>query len=242
MPRGQPDFGVYAVKETVAGLADIGELAARLGSIVTFDRRGDVVWLEDFEGSLSRWTEAGSGTDHAAIISAESAHHGSFSCKITTGKDGDKLGGITHTGVAMVLSKIGYEVSFTLDSDIDIIEWRFTYYDGSLGYQTVIYFDYTNKKLQYRDTSQNLVDIATGVNLHYGSQLYHTVKFVTDLVNKKYNRVIFDNVAYDLSDIALRTWTSSLFPRYLINIFTETLTDTNVSNHIDNVIITQNEP
>ncbi len=120
--------------------------------------------------------------------------------------------------------------------------WRFTYYDGSLGYQAIIYYDFTNKKLQYRDTSQNLIDIATGVKLHYGSQLYHIVKFVLGLVNKKYNRVIFDNVAYDLSDIALRTWTSGLFPRYLINIFTATLTDTNVSSYVGSVIITQNEP
>ncbi|GAH55625.1 unnamed protein product, partial [marine sediment metagenome] len=31
MPKGQPDFGMYAVKETVSSLADMGELAVRLG-------------------------------------------------------------------------------------------------------------------------------------------------------------------------------------------------------------------
>ncbi|GAH95398.1 unnamed protein product, partial [marine sediment metagenome] len=40
--RGQPDYAALAPKEIAASISDMGEVAARLGSIVTYDKRGDV--------------------------------------------------------------------------------------------------------------------------------------------------------------------------------------------------------
>ncbi|MBA7692260.1 hypothetical protein ES703_100823 [subsurface metagenome] len=55
MPRGQPDFGQYQQKTVGATLADMGDLAVRLGSIVEYDRRGDIVLLDDFESPVLSW-------------------------------------------------------------------------------------------------------------------------------------------------------------------------------------------
>jgi len=53
--HGTPDWGVTAGARTVYQMTDLGELAVRLGSIVTHDRRGDVIFLEDFEEGMGRW-------------------------------------------------------------------------------------------------------------------------------------------------------------------------------------------
>ena len=58
MPRGQADFGQYAVKEVSASISDMGEVAARLGSIDIYDKRGDVVFFDNFEGAFLRWNRS----------------------------------------------------------------------------------------------------------------------------------------------------------------------------------------
>lgn len=242
MPRGQPDFGTYAVKETVSSLADVGELAARLGSIVTYDRRGDVIWFDDFENDLSAWYEAGTGTNHDAYVDAHSARNGAFSCKLVTGSGGYGTGMIVHLGGGLVLSKVGLEVSWTLRTTLDQLRLHFLYYDGETEYDYRIRWDKPSSKLQYYNTVPDFVPFTPARTLTYNEHLYHTLKFVMDLPNKKYGRVILDNVTYDLSDYSVRTRDSTTPPKYELSIATQVIADSNVTSFIDDVIITQNEP
>ncbi|GAH83946.1 unnamed protein product, partial [marine sediment metagenome] len=55
MPRGQPDFGMYASASTIGSVSDLAELAVRLGSINIFDRRGKVIDFDDFEDVRKGW-------------------------------------------------------------------------------------------------------------------------------------------------------------------------------------------
>ncbi len=242
MPRGQPDFGLYAVKETVTGLADVGELAARLGSIVTFDRRGDVIWLDNFENDLSAWYEAGTGTDHDAYMSAESSRNGAFSCKLITGSGGYGTGKIVHLGSGLVHSKIGVEVSWTLKTTLDQLRLKFLYYDGETSYDYRIRWDKPSSKLLYYNADADFIAFTPARPLSYSDYLYHTLKFVMDLPNKKYNRVILDNIPYDLSAYSVRTDSTTAAPKYELTIATQVIADSNVASYVDDIIITQNEP
>ncbi|GAI49683.1 unnamed protein product, partial [marine sediment metagenome] len=67
MSRGQPDYGSSAVKEVAGTLADMGELAARLSSIVEYDRRGDVVYLDDFEEPVLKWSPLAAGAGYIRL-------------------------------------------------------------------------------------------------------------------------------------------------------------------------------
>ena len=55
MAHGARDFGIYAPKETIVTIEDLGELAVRLGSPVNYDRKGDVVWVDGFEDGIDKW-------------------------------------------------------------------------------------------------------------------------------------------------------------------------------------------
>jgi len=54
MPRGHPDYGQAGPTSLIATVPDLGELAARLGSNNTWDRRGFILWYDDFEASVLR--------------------------------------------------------------------------------------------------------------------------------------------------------------------------------------------
>ena len=59
MTHGVQDFGASSGQNSTYGLTDLGELAVRLGSPVSFDRRGDVVMMETFEDGLDAWVTDG---------------------------------------------------------------------------------------------------------------------------------------------------------------------------------------
>ncbi|GAI56753.1 unnamed protein product, partial [marine sediment metagenome] len=79
MAHGQPDFGMYQIAKTIYRLADMGELAVRLGSIVTHDRRGDVIWMDNFDSGIAKWYQFASDDDGLVEWSAERSRSGGFS-------------------------------------------------------------------------------------------------------------------------------------------------------------------
>ncbi|MBA7590871.1 hypothetical protein ES708_33013 [subsurface metagenome] len=242
MPRGQPDFGVYAVKETVSGLADSGELAARLGSIVTYDRRGDVVWFDDFQGDLAAWHLGRGGTGADAYITADYAKRGAFCCKMISGANDGGYMAITHYGGGLVFSKLGVEISFTLNIFTTELRVPFIYYSGTNWYDAAIRLYPVDREIKYKGNDNLFHSFATLTKIHTSSYVFHTLKYVLDLPNGKYNRVLLDNVVYDLSDIALKIRTSDTFPYHTFNILAMTAEDTNKTSYVADAIITQNEP
>ena len=60
------------------------ELAARLGSPDTFDRRGDVLWMDDFESGL-KWRTSLLGTGSLIDLTATMAASGGKCCRLVTG-------------------------------------------------------------------------------------------------------------------------------------------------------------
>ncbi|GAG14536.1 unnamed protein product, partial [marine sediment metagenome] len=126
MPHGVKPYGRTEAQNTVFGLQDMGELAARQGSIVTFDRRGNVIWYDDFESSLNKWLLYDLGVGAAVVESNEAARNGLVSCKVTTSAVLGQYSGIRHDHMIPVLSKLGFEISAAHENNIlDIyFQWQ----------------------------------------------------------------------------------------------------------------------
>lgn len=236
------DYGIYTPKTTLAALEDMAELAARLGSIVTFDRKGDVVWLDDFESGLSKWLTHGTGTDKAIEISSESSRDGGFSAKLTPGNAEDNYAYIHHRAAMPVKSKIGLEFSFTMELYVKILEARLELYDGTHGFYTRIRFDDEEHKLYYFNSEGNPVEFASEVTLFRQDKVFHTLKFVVDFEEEKYDRCILNNTQYDLSTYAIQKTEVALAPLLAEYIYVYNGADGLHPILIDNVILTQNEP
>jgi len=220
--QGSPDYA-QSVSNTplAAPLVDqdqIRELAKRVNGFPSLDRRGDVILWEDFESGLGTkvvWT--GGGT---MSITIGSSNTGSFAARHTGG--GGVLAGNTAT---MRLpyrgkSKIGFEFFFKPISATDFFpdnasgitaEIDIKLADGvnliDFGIQAQARVK-GNTDYAYSSNRMDLM-LADGVhsdpiaeaivNTPAGPGRYINCKLVGDFLNKKYTRLIFDGVEYNLS-------------------------------------------
>ena len=220
----------------------MAELAARLGSIVTFDRRGDVVWMDDFESGVEKWVISGSGTGYGCVSSAEKAKTGGWSAKLTTGQLINYLGQMRHYQSYPALSKIGFEVSFVIHLNLGGIRLELGLYTGTTFYVAMIDICPTPPNLGYYDENFAYQTIAHDISIAAWDYLFHTAKLVANFETGKYTRLIFDNYSYDLSSAKMYSSPSSTSPNLFVTIIATPSVNANESTYIDDVIITQNEP
>jgi len=226
---------------TIFGQIDQGELAARLGSINTFDRRGDTIWMDDFESSTLKWRMGDFGVDADVKISADTAMMGDSCCKLTAGKGANGLASITRYIHPKILGKIGFEFSFTVNDDTKTVQGSIYHFDGTTEYTSLVTYNHSTSKLQYTDNDAGTVDLAVGYTLEDLLDTFHTMKIVIDSSTKKPVRVMVDENSYDLSAYTAKENAGAGGERIQLAI-------THISDHaavksiyVDNVILTQNE-
>jgi len=243
MPHGLPDYGLISARKTVYPMVDLGEAVARLGSIDTFDRRGDVIWLDDFEADDDKWEVYKYGDGALGEVSSLRARSGQFSMKLRTGKDGAQGINAMRRFPYPVLSKTGVEFHFTVDPNTAYIYLLFELYDGT--YRTVygIRYDKGANLLAYCSGPDVYTPFATGVNLYHNVYLFVAFKLVVDLEGGKYVRLIVNNTTYDMSAYSPdKRGDTTTIPHLALAMEHFTGAEANVDIWADDVIITQNEP
>ena len=242
MPRDLPDWGAQSSQATVHEVTDLGELAVRLGSIDRFDRRGDVIWMDDFQDGLFKWSQGTAGTGAAVDLSFARARNGMLSCRLLAGSDGTRQALISRELHFPVLSGMGLEVSFEISSETDEVQFNFPLYDGVNFHDFRFIWSDALSELQYRDADANHVAFATGVDLSIAGGLFHIAKLVIDAENKEYARVIVDDTAYPLAGKTPYTIASAELPRIRARIENHGRAGSNDVVYLGDAIITQNEP
>lgn len=242
MTHGTPDWGQTAGVVTTYQLTDLGELAVRLGSIVTHDRRGDVAWMDGFEHGLGKWEGSLGGTGSAIGLSTEYARNGQYSALLTAGSDGLHQVQLAHSQSLAVLSCLGVEVSFQLGLVIDSLS---LYLDitapPSIYHFGLRWVDVSNL-LQILDSDNDWVTIASGLNLRPNETLFHTMKMVGDPSNERYLRVILNDVEYPLTAYPAQVHASAAVSRVRHTIILVGRDGQNDQAYIDDFIYTRNEP
>jgi len=225
----------------IFGQIDSGELAARLGSINTFDRRGNVLWMDDFEGASLNWQSTTLGVGAGVTLSTAYKLTGSQSCKLTTANTVNATADIYRYLSFPVLSKIGWEMAFTSDVDFDYLTWTMNLFSGTYWSTANIKYDNSEKKIYYGDSGGEWQDIAVVEELDDGPHLFNIIKLVADFNLRYYTRLILNDVEYPLSSYVMRHVESDIRPRLYIDYTIRTGVAANTSSYVDNVIITQNE-
>jgi hypothetical protein len=225
----------------IFGQIDSGELAARLGSIVTFDRRGNVVLMDNFESSTLKWRTTTNGTGAAIVISTGAAVSGDSSCKLTAGEGELGIAGIVKYVHPKILGKLGFEFSFTVDDDTESVRGTFAHFNGTTRYSSVVTYDHVNSKLMYTDNVAGNVDIATGVTLEDILGIFHTMKIVIDSSTNKPVRLLVNEDTYDLSAYTAKQQGGSGGEWVQIGVSHFSDHASVKSIYIDNAILTQNE-
>ncbi|MBA7568164.1 hypothetical protein ES708_09885 [subsurface metagenome] len=242
MPHGQVDFGAYAVKETVSSLADMGELAARLGSIVTFDRRGDVIWFDDFQSGFNAEVTAFEGASAKAEWCSEEAFRGGFSGHLVAGPAADDNIWIGWRLAYPALSKMGCELAFSFDGHAKEIELWFRLYGAGKTPNPKVKWIAADKTWSYLGDDNIFHVIEPVQDIRHHIDTTHVVKLVVDFVKGEYVRLISGEHEYDLSKYACHFSDFRLAPYLLVNfgVSTDGVDDANA--YMSHGIVTQNEP
>lgn len=242
MPHGQPDGGAYSVKETVASDADNAEQAARLGSIVTFDRRGDVVLLDNFEDNINKWAITLIGTGARIGLSSKTARNGGLCCELVTGDTTGNESEMSRFLSYPVLSKMGLEISMSLHSFVSPVIMYLHLEDGTTWTLGGLRYTPNTNTLDYFDSGGGWTPITTTLPLYLALQCFHTFKLVIDPATGRYVRAIVGPHLYDLSAHALRVAGHVLHNFLGVTFNVTARRDANESMFIADLIMTQNEP
>jgi len=228
---------------TIFEQIDDAELAARLGSINTFDRRGNVVFMEDFEGSTLSWFSYGNVPPAGGYLSNKRYRSRSQSCRMFCPDSAGNYGYIVTNTMLTTLSKTGLEVSFATNDHCDTIDLRLSIYTGGKRYVSYIRVALSLGKIQYVssiDPTTVWTDVITGITFDEITYSWYTLKFVVDPVTGYWTRLLFGNQTEDMSDKAIVTETTG---GEKIGLSMRAYTDgDSMECYFDNVIITQNEP
>jgi len=242
MGHGTPDWWGTEPTATVHKVSDLGELAARLGSIDTFDRRGDVVWLSGFEDGLAEFIPVRTGAGSDRNISTTTACKGAYSLKLTIGSNAEDMSGVEKWVPYPALSGFGGEVSFTWNTGLDRLEIWLILYDGTNRTYFAVNLSQTNGKIYYRNSAGGWTEIDSLPAWATATDLFHVAKLAIDLSTGKYMRLTLDNTGYSLAGISAEAPLSAVQPNLLFSVRAYGPGVTTPTIYVDDMIITQNEP
>lgn len=243
MPRGAPDWYMYRRGLGQDAMDDLLEQAARLGSIVLHDRRGDIVYLEDFAAGFNRWDSAVATPASTVNLSALTARHGNISVELHADDAADEFAQLIGQFPYPDPTRLGLECAFTVDNHSDHISWVLRVYDNvDDHYARAEYFPNTNL-LRLLPAPPGWYNITTTLDLYADDHHFHIFKMVIDLVTDMYVRLIIDDVEYDISAVPLNVApdpATNPYQRVEIENYTNATDESDV--YIDDVILTYNEP
>lgn len=237
-----PDDYKWMPGSTRFPLADLGELAARLGSIVTYDRRGEVIWLDDISKGVAPYYQTLNGTGSEVYTHNENSLFSGFTMRLVAGSDGGKLANISKDFSPMVLSKIGIEVGVSFPTDFDRFSVIITRYDGSHYHTALIQLDEVNDDIEIWKDDGTWEVIQSSISFTTSTTIYKRIKLVADMENLVYTRLLFDDLIFDLSSYGIRASVSAANPFHRINLSLVGRAANNDYCDVGYVIITDNEP
>lgn len=241
MGKDYPDWGGHYNDPMLFPLDDLAELAARLGSPVTYDRRGNVLWLYAFEHGLGLVETANSASSVAALSTTRS-EVGPFSCRLTTHTAADAWAYALRRVPRPVLSRVGFQVSVNFNNDNGLFQVDLAEYDGSAFNRARLRIDMDNRELQVNDAAAGWVAIATGLPDYTDAPYFIHMKLVVNLSDHTYVRAVVDNTEYDLSAYTMSASAGTTSPHLFCRAYLANAVASAAQVWVDSLIVTGSEP
>lgn len=242
MVRGAPDYSNVKSEQAIYTLMDLGELAARLGSIDVFDRSGNLVWMDDFEAATLNWETIIAGTGAAVALSTAQRLRGAQSCLLTCPSDAG-LNVMIDRWLAMLhQSTTSFEIAFAPDANITTFDIHLTVFNSGIRYSNQIRWDGVAKTISYFNAASAWTVFAIGVDLMTLYTGFNCAKLTVDLATGNYKRFRLNQTIYDLSGIAPAAAPVPHTPNLLLLVEVTGTIATNALCYVDNVLVKQNEP
>jgi hypothetical protein len=199
MPVGQPDWYASGQSQDLSTSIDIGELAARLGSAINYDRTGKLLFQDTFTRLDGLWVVTDGGISVAPAVDTTYAEYDDSALKTTL-----------NIGVAnyFVLSKyfrmwqdsfLSIEISNYSAFRPDAIKVAITKVQDQIAQYFNAWFYSGLTALKVLKTGLAWDVVFTGHTYEYDTHRFNTIKLDVDFANNYYRQVSVDDKVYDLS-------------------------------------------
>ena len=227
------------------------ELAARLGSLSTFDRRGTVFAYDDFEDVPLKWLSSfgtdGGGTGHSITLSDEYPSRGSGCMKIVPPNATNDYSRAHRFIGGAATHKIGMEMNITFKGTVNIKpSIIFRAFTGTRQINAGIRLQQSGLGgLSYlHDLHPHLDASYTTFNDDFllDKNTSYPLKFVVDLDNEKYVRCMFGGTEIDMSSYTPYAVDSTYCQRVQAEVYVVSNYADNPAMYFDDFILTIEEP
>lgn len=237
-----PDYQKYLPNSNRFSLQDMGELAARLGSVTHFDRRGEIVFYDTFDNGLGGWIVASSGAGASVSLVANHNYRYPYVCRLICGTSGNRHATIQKRLGGIETRRVGIEYMLAINLADYLIQFQTHVNDGINDYSIYLQFDGSNNQWSILNDGATYTLVATAP-LEVGSAyLYVPIKIVADLELGKYIRLLINNVEYDISSVNLLSQITSTAINYSVAVANYGDGSTLTELYLAHIIITANEP
>lgn len=241
MAKDHPDWGGTYVDLMNYPLDDMGELAARLGSPVTYDRRGSLLWGYDFKhGPGDFVTSLLYGSTLA--LDAEVWERSPFSIQLTTGTASYSVLSLHRLLAIPRLEMVGVQGSIRIGSNVGTVSFGMIHYDGEAYYLGQAQLDIANLYLGIVVDDVGVVAIDSDMPDLASASYFAHLKVVCDLSNHTYARVSLDGVEYDCTDYKMSEVANTDAPHLRTRLRLSNDGNGAANAWLDNLIVTAAEP
>lgn len=240
MTHGTKDWGT-ARGDVFILTDDLAELADRLYSIDVYDRRGTVVYMDDFSRGLGNWQTATGGAGAAVALSTAYPKWPPFGVKLTAGSSLSRYAKISRYMDNWGADAMGLEVSVAFGSDFSVFTLMLYLYDGANVHYAACQLNDVDGKVYYVDEDGLSREAGDWQHSDVALPPYVTMKMVADFSTDKYIRLMVDRVEYDLSAYSMQVVANTSY-RLLYAAFNHVgRSGSNDYCYVDGVILTQAE-
>lgn len=242
MVRTAPDYSNVTGGPPISGFYDQGEIAARLGSPVVYDKAGILIWYTDFEHGLQGSVFAVDDTDSKGSLTASRSHHGAFSCMFDPrAADGAYVqwGRVVHF---LPEGPIGVEMSVSTDADPEAVRLELIYRDGERALGSLVHYQTDGGYWKIYTKGGVWETVLEGFELQQGPAAWHPIKLVIDTKKKAYVRLLAARHVILLDQYELTDVPDTALGHLEVRIFVYGNETRHAAAYVDGVIVTQNEP
>ena len=241
MAHGAPDDSNVVKHGLVQRLDDLGELAVRLGSVVTYNRSGTVLLIDGFGAGINAWKINTYGDDGLVVLTGDRAYAGGACVLMNSGTGATPLAQMVRFIPVRSPSHMGLQVFFSPDNDLYGMNIGMISDRKPTAYSYQIFYKHSTGELRYyRDGSGWTTFASMGVQYEDAAD-WHNIKMVIDTEAGEYVRCYFDDKVYDMGGLLpyLQDWDRGPMQYVQVLCWGEALV-AGIS-YIDNVVVTTDE-
>ncbi len=242
MPRGGPEYQNWGEPTVRFPLYDLGELAARLGSPASLDRRGEIIALTAFTPSDFMGAGVLAGANPTSALDRTRSLIGGYSLRLATSAPGvESAAWYAQVGLPLRY-RSGLEVLCQTSIGGGHINFAVGAVQDNVAYQAQVRYDQNDQTWEYLNFMGAWLNTGIVAPLHISVYVWHQVKLVVDLETLQYVYLLINGQEYSLAGLYLPLM-AMVVPDYMVwGVIMESTAVNPGTVWLDRAIVTQSEP